>query len=169
MIPWTLACQTPLSMGIVQARILEWAAMPSFRGSSQARDGTQVSRVAGGFYTVWATREAWLDEQFIYSFTYRRTGHLNSGMLVNHIKGLLIYSIGCFPLCKYSHRGWFQASYVMPWSKDLEEVCTVSFAVYTSQHWYWLCPPKTPGLSIHTQHDQSIIADVILTFKKFYY
>ena len=27
--PWTAACQAPLSMGILQARILEWVAMPS--------------------------------------------------------------------------------------------------------------------------------------------
>ena len=33
--PWTVACQSPLSMGILQARILEWVAMPSSRGSSQ--------------------------------------------------------------------------------------------------------------------------------------
>ena len=33
--------------GILQARILEWVAMPSSRGSSQPRDGTQVSCVAG--------------------------------------------------------------------------------------------------------------------------
>ena len=36
--PWTVACQAPLSMGILQARILEWVAMPSSRGSSQPRD-----------------------------------------------------------------------------------------------------------------------------------
>ena len=30
---WTVARQAPLSMGILQARILEWAAMPSSRGS----------------------------------------------------------------------------------------------------------------------------------------
>ena len=40
-IPWTVAHQAPLSMGILQARILEWVAMPSSRGSSQARDQTQ--------------------------------------------------------------------------------------------------------------------------------
>ena len=39
-IPWTIARQAPLSMGILQARILEWVAMPSCRGSSQPRDGT---------------------------------------------------------------------------------------------------------------------------------
>ena len=48
--PWTVACQAPLSMGILQARRLEWAAMPSSRGSSQPRDRTQVSHIAGGLY-----------------------------------------------------------------------------------------------------------------------
>ena len=43
--------------GILQARILEWVAMPSSRGSSQARDQTQVSHIAVGFLTGWATRE----------------------------------------------------------------------------------------------------------------
>ena len=36
--PWTVAHQAPLSMGILQAEIVEWVAMPFFRGSSQARD-----------------------------------------------------------------------------------------------------------------------------------
>ena len=44
--------------GILQARILEWVAFPFSRGSSQPRDWTQVSRIAGGFFTSWATREA---------------------------------------------------------------------------------------------------------------
>ena len=50
--PWTLAHQVPLSMGILQARILEWVAMPSSRGSSQPRDRTQVSCITGGFFTI---------------------------------------------------------------------------------------------------------------------
>ena len=33
--PWTVAHQAPLSMGIVQARTLEWVAMPSSRGFFQ--------------------------------------------------------------------------------------------------------------------------------------
>ena len=41
--PRTVAGQAPLSMGILQARIL---------------DRTQVSRIAGGIFTIWATREA---------------------------------------------------------------------------------------------------------------
>ena len=44
--------------GILQARILEWVAIPFSRGSSQPGDWTQVSCIAGGFFPVWATREA---------------------------------------------------------------------------------------------------------------
>ena len=39
-IPWTIAGQTPLSMGILQARILKWVAIPSSKGFSQPRDRT---------------------------------------------------------------------------------------------------------------------------------
>ena len=42
---------------ILQARILEWVAFPFSRGSSQPRDWTQVSRIVGGFFTSWTTRE----------------------------------------------------------------------------------------------------------------
>ena len=44
--------------GILQARMLEWVAGPFSRVSSQTRDQTQVSRIAGRFYTSWANREA---------------------------------------------------------------------------------------------------------------
>ena len=44
--------------GILRARILEWVAFPFSRGSSQPRDRTQVSCIAGGYFTSWATREA---------------------------------------------------------------------------------------------------------------
>ena len=36
--PWTVACQAPLSMKILQVRILEWVAMRSSKESSQPRD-----------------------------------------------------------------------------------------------------------------------------------
>ena len=49
---WAGACQSPLSMGILQARKLEWVAMPSSRGSSQPRNRTQVSCIAGWFLTI---------------------------------------------------------------------------------------------------------------------
>ena len=45
-------------MGILQARILEWVALLSSRGPSQPRDWTQDSCIAGGFFTVWVTRNS---------------------------------------------------------------------------------------------------------------
>ena len=52
-------CSPPGSSvhGILQARVLEWVAMPSSRKSSQPRDQTQVSNIAGGFFAIWTTRE----------------------------------------------------------------------------------------------------------------
>ena len=47
--------------GILQDRILEWVAIPFSRGSSQPRDQTQVSCIASGFFTSWATMEACID------------------------------------------------------------------------------------------------------------
>ena len=44
-----------------QARILEWVAFPFSRGSSQPRDQTRGSRIAGGFFTSWATRKPNID------------------------------------------------------------------------------------------------------------
>ena len=43
--------------GILQARILEWVAVPFSRGPSQPRDWSQVSCIAGGLCTIWTTRE----------------------------------------------------------------------------------------------------------------
>ena len=47
-----VAYQAHLSMGILQARILEWVTMLSFRRSSQPRNQTQVSPIAGRFFTI---------------------------------------------------------------------------------------------------------------------
>ena len=49
--PARLLCQ-----GIIQARILEWVAIPFFRESSQPRDWTWVSCTAGRCFTVWGTQ-----------------------------------------------------------------------------------------------------------------
>ena len=44
--------------GILQARILEWVAIPFSMGTSQPRDETLVSCIAGRLFTIWATRDA---------------------------------------------------------------------------------------------------------------
>ena len=49
--------------GILQARILDWVAMPFSRGSSWPRDQTWVSWTTGRFFTVWATRKPWTQEE----------------------------------------------------------------------------------------------------------
>ena len=55
---WTLCkavdCSPPGSSvhGILLASILEWVAFPFSRGSSQPRSHTQVSSIAGGFFTI---------------------------------------------------------------------------------------------------------------------
>ena len=56
--PWTVAHQAFLSMGILQAGILEWLASPFSNGFSQPRDRTWVSRITGRFFTIWANRKA---------------------------------------------------------------------------------------------------------------
>jgi len=43
--------------GILQARILEWVAIPLSRGSSWPRNRTQISCTTGRFFTIWATRK----------------------------------------------------------------------------------------------------------------
>ena len=56
----SMDCSPPGSSvhGILQARIVEWVAVPFSRGSFQARDWTQAFCSTGTFFTNWATREA---------------------------------------------------------------------------------------------------------------
>ena len=57
---WTVAHQATLSIGILQARILERVAISFSRGFSRSKDQTQVSHTAGRLFIFWATREPWL-------------------------------------------------------------------------------------------------------------
>ena len=53
-------CSLPGSSlhGILQARVLEWVAISFCRGSSRPRDRTQISRIPGRCFNLWATRAA---------------------------------------------------------------------------------------------------------------
>ena len=71
-------CSLPSSSihGIFQARILEWIAISFSRGSSQSRDGTQVSCIAGRLLTLWGTGEMkWINS----------SAPPHSGAIVKHI------------------------------------------------------------------------------------
>ena len=81
--------------GILQARILEWVAIPFSSGSFRPRDRTQVSCIAGGFFTDWATREAPLKSGF---FSYHKENMKNSLWCLGHplfytIRYQLFYTI----------------------------------------------------------------------------
>ena len=67
-------CSLPGSSvhGILQARILQWVAIPSSRGSSQPRDQTQVSCIAGRFFAIWATSQSLPQDFLVQTSTYLR-------------------------------------------------------------------------------------------------
>ena len=72
------------SHGILQARILEWVAIPFSRGSSQPRDRTPVSHTAGRFFTVWATREACLKLSETFNLKQKKTKKTKTVSLKHH-------------------------------------------------------------------------------------
>ena len=59
--------------GILQARILEWIAFPFSKGSSQPRNRTEVSCIAGRFFTNWDIKEDKVGEQHITNSTSSST------------------------------------------------------------------------------------------------
>ena len=80
-------CSLPGSSvhGILQVRILEWVAILFSRGSSWPRDWTQVSRIPGRFFTIWATREVHckLDSNHLLCIT-----HVLSSLELSHAQGI---------------------------------------------------------------------------------
>ena len=85
--------------GILQARILEWVAFPFSRGSSQPRDWTQVSCIAGGFFTRWATRGSlaiWLI--LLYFCVEIKQCKFDIDLRIWRCFGYLLLSFGCSAL-----------------------------------------------------------------------
>ena len=77
--PWTRARQAPLYMGILQARVLEWVAMPVSRGSSRPRARTWVSCICRRFFTTSTTWEA-RNTQYVLATIMYHNRHLPSPM-----------------------------------------------------------------------------------------
>ena len=77
-------CSLPGSSvhGVLQARILEWVAISFSRGSSQSRDQTQVSCIAGRHFTLWTTFSTYL----IWSMLYFKA---------DNFYGLTYYFLNC--------------------------------------------------------------------------
>ena len=88
-----MGCSSPGSCvyGILQARILQWVAIPLSRASSWPRNQTWVSRIAGRFFTIWATMEAPFSAKIptlLFFFCYLR--------FTFPLKGLSIWSLDVF-------------------------------------------------------------------------
>ena len=64
MTPWTVAHQAPLSMEFSRQEYWSGLPCPSPGESSWPRDRTWVSCIAGGFFTIWATREAQIQYKY---------------------------------------------------------------------------------------------------------
>ena len=104
-------CSPPGSSvhGILQARTLVWVAMSSSRGSSWPRGRTWVSCIAGGFFTIWATREAlWIKVTFFNSSYLHFLSFLFSLIIECHgfEGGLEVLGKTCLPVL----HNWSQAS-----------------------------------------------------------
>ena len=113
--------------GILQERILVWVAIPFSRGSSQPRDQTWVSCIAGRFFSIWATR------CLVFSFVLRNWNlclfpecelmtflYWNCPGLIWDLLECFVFLINAlFSVCKYSFGTWV-------WSE---------FRLF---HWNWL-------------------------------
>ena len=112
-------CSSPGSSvhGILQARILEWGAIPFSRGSSWPRDRTQVSCIAGRFFTVWATRETCLFILLCLIFCY--------AIFINH---------------RLNHAPSLQVTVKFSsWNKNLLEKMWIRSNTYDKVLWFWSC------------------------------
>ena len=132
-------CSLPSSSvhGIFQAIVLEWIAISFSRESSRPRDRTQVSRIVGRCFTVWATREVLL---LSYNYTicdpmdFSLTGFLHPWDFPGKSTGVGRHFLlqGIFPtqgsnpglphcrqmLYRLSHQGSPQTGLVIPFSWD---------------------------------------------------
>ena len=76
----TIAHQAPLSMKF-QAEILEWVAIPFFRGSSRPRDQTQISCTAGRFFTTLGWPKSSLIHKMLWKTLKELFGQPNSMLI----------------------------------------------------------------------------------------
>ena len=78
--PWIVAYQAPLSMRILQAKILEWVAISFSRGSSWPRNRTHISCIADGFFTVEPPGKPQVYFRTMYLFSF-----LNEWKILNYV------------------------------------------------------------------------------------
>ena len=121
-------CSPPTFSGILQARILEWVSIPFSRGSSQPRVRTQVSCIAGGFFTISVTRETLKKGIYIYIYIYT---HIHTVLDLFHYRLLqyIEYSSLCYTVGPYC----LSVLYIIVY------ICKFKLLIY---------PPFSPSITI---------------------
>ena len=123
--------------GILQARILEWVAMPSSRGSSQPRDATRGSCIAGGFFICWDIREPLTNtvgEEKVEGKTNKTWGPTSLGCC----------SLGLYPYFMETEEGNKHVSWLLPHPLGCLQECDFSgfmrmifLQVFSFRYWNW--------------------------------
>ena len=93
--------------GIFQARVLEWVAISSSRGSFQHRDWTQFSCIAGRFFTIWATRKAVNIDVSCLGWSYSLMSHLSSHTILKYSKLLHKFTTHISKIVKPALSTWY--------------------------------------------------------------
>ena len=132
----TVACQAPLFMRILQVRILEWVSTLFSRGSSQPRERTHVSTIAGRFFKIrkpmntgvgslsllqgiFPTQESnqgflhW--RQILYQLSYQGSQLLYKIIILKIIYMIYnIYVCVCVYVCMYKLSCWLSGKRISP-------------------------------------------------------
>ena len=98
--------------GVLQARILEWVAIPFSRGSSWPRNWTWISCISGRRFTLWATRE--VPPNSCWNFKPQYDGHKEWSLWE------IIRAVALHP-CKTHQRACFSSLHV----KTRWEACSL--------------------------------------------
>ena len=117
----SLDCSPPGSSvhGILQAGILEWVAISFSRGSSQPRDRTRVSCIAGRFFTNWATLMRILLSCSSHSAFY----FCHSALFLRSIVLVAMHLIPCFSDCCTIHRSCASSTFYSPTPPQMDNGC----------------------------------------------
>ena len=128
--------------GVIQARIMEWVAIPSSRETSWFRVWTQVSCDAGRFFTTWATRKAGA----AILISNRKWGVGIYGMSIKGISAVFRVCLGMIkkkmtadrrsPFFPTPHEipGWLFTSEVFPMLSWVSGLLQLSMSSHTNYH-----------------------------------
>ena len=145
-----IACQAPLSMGILQERILEWVAMPSSRGSSWPRDSTHVP------YASCTGRRGLYHEHHLGSPTNVNNTlqtivtrlHIRSSDLIHHLTALSLCTLTKFILKSlisqhlFLHDLWHVLVFmILESGKKMSPSCYKQFSIRSLRDHLYLAAP----------------------------